>query len=436
LKKSALLVALVVISFDLVCCGGGSSSKSTTKPVSGLTTRVFASQSIASLTASPGLIIINGETDTLARAAVVGAGTSPGLMAISPQRATVLVFDSATNNVAVVNTKTETLAGTIPLPGPTTSMVAVTNSTGYAAVSAAPLIGSAPGAIEVMDLQANAVTSSISVPSAQTVVSNPSGTELLVFSNDSNAVTVVSPLFLNTSSPVTTTVPGFDRPVYAVFSNDGSTAYVLNCGLECGGTQASVQTLSIATLAAGTPVPVDAATIGLLSGSTLYVAGTPATNSACTGQTTAATTCGRLDIVNLGSMTVSGRVVITDGYHDRIDISNNGQLFIGAQTCTNIGNVNNVTGEVRGCLSIFDTTTPGNTTAVIPPDNGDVTGFQTLSRPVETNVGSGSVEYVAEGGNLRVYNTLTDTLLLDQFIETGTITITGQITDVKAVDFF
>lgn len=435
MKKSVLLpVTLALTSFGLVGCGGG--KKSTATPVSGLTTRVFASQSISSLTASPGLIIINGLTDTRARAPVISAGTSPGLMAISPQRAIVMVFDSTTNNVDIVNTKTESLAGTISLPGPTTSMIAPTNSAGYAAVPGAPLIGSPPGAVEVMDLPNDVISSSISVPSAQTVVSNPAGTELLVFSNDSDAVTVVSPLLVNTSAPVTTTISGFDRPVYAVFSSDGSTAYVLNCGPECGGTQASVQTLSIATLAVGTPVPVDAATIGLLSGSTLYVAGSPTTNNACTGQTTAATTCGRLDFVNLGSMTVTGRVVITDGYHDRIDISNNGQLFIGSHTCTNIGNVNNVTGEVRGCLSIFDTTTPGNTTAVIPPDNGDVTGFQTISRPGATNVGSDSVEYVAEGGNLRVYNTLTDTLLLDQFIETGTITITGQITDVKAVDFF
>lgn len=427
MKKSVLLlVALAFTSYGLIGCGG--SKKSTARPLSGLTTRVFASQSIASLTASPGLLIVNGEDDTLARASEVGAGASPGLMAISPQRATVLVFDSATNNVEVVNTKTESLAGTIPLPGPTTSMVAPTNSTGYAAVSAAPLIGSPPGALEVLDLPFNAISSSISVPNAQTVVANPSGTELLVFSNDSDAVTVVSPLFLNTSSPVTTTVPGFDRPVYAVFSSDGSTAYVLNCGAECGGAQPSVQTLSTATLAVGTPVPVDAATIALLNGSTLYVAGTPATNKACTGQTTAATTCGRLDIVNLSSMTVTGRVVITDGYHDRIDISNNGQLFIGSYACTNIGNVNNVTGEVRGCLSIFDTTKPVNTTAVIPPDNGDVTGLQSFSTRF--------VEYVAEGGNLRVYDTTIDSLLLNEFIETGTITITGQITDVKAVDFF
>jgi DNA-binding beta-propeller fold protein YncE len=435
LKKSALLaVALTLASFGLVCCGKG--SKSTTKPTSGLTTRVFASQSVSSLTASPGIIIVNGELDTLARASEISAGSSPGLMAISPERATVLVFDSASNNVNIINTKTEALAGTIQLPGPTISMVAPTNQTGYAAVPTAPLIGSPQGAVVVMDLVSNFITGSISVPNAQTVVSNPSATELLAFSNDSDALTVVSPLLLNTSSPVTATVPGFDRPVYAVFSSDGSTAYVLNCGAECGGTQASIQTLSMSTLAVGTPVPVDAATIALLSGSTLYVAGTSTTSNSCSGQTTAATTCGRLDVVNLNSMTVTGHVVITDGYHDRIDISNNGQLFIGSHTCTNIGNVNNVSGEVRGCLSIFDTTTPGKTTAVVPPDNGDVTGFQTISRPVETNVGSGNVEYVAEGGNLRVYNTLTDTLLLDQFIETGTITITGQITDVKAVDFF
>ena len=72
-------------------------------------------------------------------------------------------------------------------------------------------------------------------------------------------------------------------------------------------------------------------------------------------------------------MTVTNKYVITDGYHDRIDMGNGGQLFIGSHTCTNIGDVNNVTGEVRGCLSILNTT---NGNIVIPPDNGDVTGLQ------------------------------------------------------------
>ncbi len=436
MKKCALSwLAVITLGFTLVSCGG---TKKKTIPPSGLSTRIFASQSVTSLTATAGIVIINGQYDTLAHAPRITVGIAPGYMEISPQRAALMVFDSATNEIDVVNTQTETVGGTIALPGPTISMVAPSNSAGYAAVPSAPIIGFPPGALEVLNLASYAITASISVPNAQYVVSNSGGSQLLVFSNDSDSLTVVSPLLLNTGLPVTTTVSGFDRPVWAVFSGDGTTAYVMNCGPQCGGAQASVQTLNMTTLAVGTPVPVDAATIGLLSGSTLYVAGTPPTDNPCTGQVTAAKTCGRLDIIDTNSMAVAGRVVITDGYHDRIDMSANGQLFIGSYTCTNIGNINAVTptGEVRGCLSIYNTTIPGNTSAVIPPDNGDVTGLQSISRPSETNVASGLVEYVAEGGNLRVYNLLTDKLLIDYYNVNGTITVTGQIIDVKAVDFF
>ena len=437
------LSAVVLIALSFACSGCGAKKKTTTPtttPISGLSTRVFASQSVLSLTANPGLVIINGLYDSLAKAARISAGTSPGYMEISPQRTTLMVFDSTISAPAIdiVNTAEEKVTGTIPLPGPTISMVAPSNSVGYVAVPSAPLIGLPPGAIEALNLASGSVTAFISVPNAQYVVSNAGGSQLLAFSNDSNSVTVVSPLLLNTGSPVTTVVPGFDRPVWAVFSGDNSTAYVLNCGPQCGGTQASVQTLNMTTLALGTPVPVDAATIALLSGSTLYVAGTPPTNNPCTGQVTAATTCGRLDIVDLNSMTVTGRVVITDGYHDRIDLTSNGQLFIGSYDCTNVGNVNAVTptGEIRGCLSIYNTTIPNNTAAIIPPDNGDVTGLQNISRPSEDMVETGLVEYVAEGGQLRVYDLQTDKLESDFYVETGTITITGQVIDVKAVDFF
>jgi hypothetical protein len=443
LKKSGLsAIAVFTLSFAFAGCGGGKKSTTTPKaaPTSGLSTRVFASQSVSSLTANPGLVVINGLYDSLAKAPRIQAGTAPGYMEISPQRATLMVFDSAGPAIDVVNTAEEKMSGTIPLPGPTISMVAPSNSVGYVAVPSAPLIGLAPGAVEALNLASSSITASISVPNAQYVVSNSGGSQLLVFSNDSNSVTVVSPLLLNTGSPspVTTTVPGFDRPVWAVFSGDNTTAYVLNCGPQCGGTQASVQTLNMTTFALGIPLPVDAATIALLSGSTLYVAGSPPTNNACTGQVTAATTCGRLNIVDLNTMTVTGRVVITDGYHDRIDLTSNGQLFIGSYECTNIGNVNavNPTGEIRGCLTIYNTTIPDNTSAIIPRDNGDVTGLQNISRPSEDMVETGLVEYVAEGGQLRVYDLQTDALISDFYVETGTITITGQVIDVKAVDFF
>jgi hypothetical protein len=352
-------------------------------------------------------------------------------MAISPDRATLLSFDTASNTVVVVNTRTETTAGNVQLPGATSSVVAPGTNFAYAAVPSAPLIGSPQGAVVVMSLTGGGITATVGVPKAQTLVASPDGTQFLVFSTDSDAVTIFYPLLVNTGVPVTVGVPGFDRPVFGVFSSDGSTAYILNCGPECasGTASASIQVLNMATLTlAGSPVLVDGATIGWLNGSTLYVVGNSPTNNLCTGETTLAPTCGRLDTVDLGSMTVTNSVVITDGYHNRIDMSSNGQLFIGSYNCSTVGNVNNPQGEVRGCLSIFDTTKAGNTTAVIPPDNGDVTGFQSFT--------SRDAEYVAEGGNLRVYDTTKDILLVNSFISTGTVTITGVIIDVKAIDFF
>jgi hypothetical protein len=257
-----------------------------------------------------------------------------------------------------------------------------------------------------------------------------------VFSNDSDAVTVVSPLLVNTGVTVTNTVAGFDRPVNAIFSADSSTAYVLNCGAQCGGTQASVQILDMATLTLGPLIPVNGATIAFMQGSTLYVAGKgtptgPLCNSIASAAPTAAKYCGTLDLVNLATMqdpyfnNPATEIAITDGYHDRIDMSSNGQLFIGSQGCETIGNVNNPQGEVRGCLSIFNTT---NGNVIIPPDSGDVTGLQSFS--------SRFVEYVVEGGFLRVYDTTIDKLLVNSLVTTGTIITIGQIVDVKAVDFF
>jgi hypothetical protein len=244
---------------------------------------------------------------------------------------------------------------------------------------------------------------------------------------------VVSPLLVNTGVPVTTTVPGFDSPVNAVFSTDGNTAYVLNCGAQCGGTQASVQILNLSTTppTAGAKVLVNGATIGLVSGTTLYVAGTgtptgPLCSSIQHAGPTSAQYCGTLDIVDLTTMQdpyynkPAAEIAITDGYHDRIDMSSNGQLFIGSQTCTTVVTPQ----EVRGCLSIFNTT---NGAVIIPSDTGDVTGLQSFSTRY--------IEYVAEGGNLRVYDTTIDQLLVNDFVD-GTIGIAGQIIDVKAVDFF
>jgi hypothetical protein len=433
LKRIVLvLIILVLASVSLISCGYSSKSY---KPPGGLSTRVLVSQDISSSSSLGGLIIVNGQKDILARLSEISAGNTPGPMTLSPTRATLLAYDPSTISVQVINTVTQTNTGRISLPGPVSSMVLpATTSIGYAAVPTAAVNGYPPGAVEVMNLTTGSTTA-IGVPNAQTVISNANGAQLLVLSpfsspSISNSVYVISPLIAVPpidqgcdnllASSTCKVVSGFDQPVYAIIN--GSTAYILNCGAECGGTQASVMVLDLGTLTITNTIPVNGATTAFLSGSALYVAGTPK-GTPCTSSTSAPF-CGTLDIVDLNTMTDPNftnhnPILITDGYHDRIDMSLGGQLFIGSHTCTNVGNVNNPSGEVRGCLSIFNTNTQA---VVIPPDNGDVTGLQSFT--------SRNVEYVVEGGTLRIYDTTKDVLQRTQ------IAIVGQVIDVKAVDFF
>jgi hypothetical protein len=448
LKKSVLVPGVVfVASICLISCSKSSKPKD---PPSGLDTRVLASQSVTAGSTFGSLVIVDAYDDTLPRTPGIGAGTfnSPGLMAMSANRATVIVFDSGSNTVDVVNTTTESTSGSIALPGATTSMVIPAQSAtlGFTAVPTASVSGilSPAGAVVEMNLAANSTISTIGVPGAQTVVTNAGGTQVLAFSDDSDTMAVLSPAIAvspvdqgcdgGSSSTACFLVTGFSRPVFAIYSSDGSTAYVLNCGLQCGGTQpASVAVVNTSTFAITNTIPVEGATWALVNGTTMYVAGTPppATpggNTCAGGPTTAAITCGRLDIVDLNSLAVvnTQELYIPDGYHDRMDMSANGQLFIGSNTCTSIGDVNNPVGEVRGCLAIYNT---GNGNVVIPPDNGDVTGLTSLTNRY--------VEYVAEGGNLRVYDTDRDILLVNEYyVPTGTIPIVGVVIDVKEIDFF
>jgi hypothetical protein len=444
--KNRILVLVVGLcaGLNLISCSGSKSG-----PPSGLTKRVLASQGVAATLAFPSLVVIDGKNDTLPRVAPIGPVGSPGLMVLSPSRNILASFDAGGNGIYAVDTSREAVIGHVTLPGPTTSFVVPTaNPSGYAAVPTATVNGfQFQGAVESMNFSTGAMLT-IAVPNAQTVISNDTGTQLLVFSADSDTVTVVNPTAAappvdtsclpdspNPSVCTIVTDARFSRPVYAIVN--GTTAYILNCGFQCGGTvsgqpaPASVAVFDLGTLTITQTIPVDAATMAILSGSTLYVAGTPVipgsvTNNLCpSSQNTAATNCGILDIVDLTSMQVIGGVEITDGFHNRMDMTANGQLFIGSRGCTNIGNVNNPNGEVRGCLSIYRTS---DSSVVIPPDNGDVTGLQGFT--------TRNVEYVAEGGLLRVYDTTKDILLINDFLPQGTFGIVGFIGDIKAIDFF
>jgi hypothetical protein len=161
------------------------------------------------------------------------------------------------------------------------------------------------------------------------------------------------------------------------------------------------------------------ATYGILNGGVLYVAGTPP-NTACGGGAAGAPSCGTLNLVDVGSMKVinPNPITITNGYHNRMAMGSLGQLFIGASSCTSIGVLGD---EVRGCLSIYNTT---NSTVVIPPQIGDATGIEPIA--------GRNIVYVCEGGVFQIFDTTTDQLLVQ--VNPPPIDVVGFSIDVKVVD--
>jgi hypothetical protein len=122
-----------------------------------------------------------------------------------------------------------------------------------------------------------------------------------------------------------------------------------------------------------------------------------------------------IDVSNSSSPQVTNTATITDGYHNRIALTANSQVFIGARNCSNV----NTSTEQRGCLSIYNATT---NSVVIGTDLGDVTGIQPVTGRTEV--------YVVQNGELRIWDTTKDALILPQ----NQIDLVGHVVDVKIVD--
>jgi hypothetical protein len=440
LRQSALaILVLVAASAILVSCGSNYNNNPIgTQPVANPATikvHVFVSNPLFSTGSStaPVLNVVDGQLDLISPGLISVGATSPtpGTMVLFPNKGRTLVFSASNNSITVVNNASQSVAqssgGTtesLTLPGFSESIVvAPDNATGFATIPTAPVSGQSPGVVDVLNLSTDAISAAIPIPGARYLAQSHNGNRILVLGNRPDTVTVLTPSSVGTSTDPRLDIQSslFDHPVWAVFSSDDSTAYILNCGPECGGMTASVTLLDINSNLPGPTIPVDAGTFGLLSGSTLYVAGTKPGANTCAGSTTAtlATTCGEVSAVDLGTMTVSATATITDGYHNLMQMGANNQLFIGARACTNIkapANGSNP-GEVRGCLSILDA---NKTTVVVPPFNGDVTGVQPITRR--------NVVYVVQNGQLNIYDTTTDQLQKTQ------VDIIGQAVDVLQVD--
>ncbi len=155
-------------------------------------------------------------------------------MVFSPTGNTVVVVDNTTESIAQTTVGTVSSAvPTITLPGFTESMVIGNdNATGYAAVPSAPFTGQNPGALEVLNLQNGLIKASIPIPGAHFIALSPDGNHVLVFSDNSDTVTVITTILIGTNSDPRSYITGFDHPVWGVFSGN-TAAYVLNCGPQC-----------------------------------------------------------------------------------------------------------------------------------------------------------------------------------------------------------
>jgi hypothetical protein len=440
LKQSAVAILLLVAASSmLVSCGNNynynlSSGPPLANPAK-IKLHVFVSNPLYpnSSSTTPVLNVVDGQVDLISPAVISVAATSPlpGMMVLFPNKRFTLVFSSMNDTLTVVNNANQAVvqssggqSPSITLPGLSESVVvAPDNVTGFAAIPTVAVSGQSPGVVSLLNLSNSSITASVPVAGARFLAQSHNGNRILVLGSRSDTVTVLAPSTIGTSTDPRTDVQSslFDHPVWATFSSDDSTAYILSCGAECGGAATSITALDMNSNIPGPTIALDAGTTGLLSGNTLYVAGTKPGAGTCAASTTAtlATTCGEVSVVDLAGQTVTSTATITDGYHDHIELGADNQLFIGAHTCSNvnIADSGSIPGEVRGCLSIFDT---AKSTVVVPPQLGDVTGIQPITRR--------NVVYVVQKGNLSIYDTTTDKLQKTQ------VDIIGQAVDVKLVD--
>ena len=415
LAASAAGILLLIASQS--GCGGGSNSNT---PPSGIDQRVF----VAFQNTSSGILqIINAEKDQPTSSTIsLGGSIGPLPQILIPgANGTTLVFSSVVNNINIIDTIKEaqvtkvgsidctasTTTCVVPLPGPTESFVETSDGKFiYAAIRSgsevtfADLTASSITPKNIPAVPGNCQTTNTCLPGAHRLVLSHNNAKLLVFNEDLNQFEII-----NTSDNSVKTISGagLDHPSYGVFSADDSKAYILNCGAECGGTQASVAVLDTNALTLGTPVNVDAATIAVSDTNNLYVAGS---NPATPGS-------GSLTVLPISSLSGGKQIKIGDGFHQVISLFQN-RVIVGARTCT------------TGCLSIVDAS--GGSAIVDNPaqgqqQKGDVTAI--------TPVTPRKVFYAAEGGEVRIYDATTGQEELNN--NTPVIDISGRVNSVLYV---
>jgi hypothetical protein len=362
------------------------------------------------------------------------SGADPLTIQNMPEEQVGAVYGAGDGSFALVNYATEKQTTTVTVNGASSSIF-ISRDQRY--------VFAANQAAHTLTVQDRSLGTSygLNLPNVYRVSINPSGTAALAFVQDSNLIYSVYKLQTNQHAPANAEdcepqnlpvycllpVPGnFDRPTKAVFSADGNTAFVLNCGPECGGVQASVSFLPVAgiIIQSGSPIPPGAptavtATVPIPGGDTdaiqnanlLYLAGQQLQPDGYFA--------GNLSILNVSSGQVTGTYSISDGTHLKMLFADDNTLWIGSQLCTQGERYHQGATTNLGCLTMFNTSS--NSVTMIDSYKGDATGIAAVT-------GLSKV-YTAEGGQVYIYNTTTGAAM-----DNSQVTVVGTAYDVAYMD--
>jgi len=453
LKKRALLFIALSGAMLLAGCGNSDTTSQTTfnngsgnqpfKPTTHLAHRSLITNYYAGQ-----LQVMDAYEDKLTTF-TFATGAQPTYMQPSPDGTLTLVNNTGGGSISSFNNNLESVKATIALGGYTESFVtSVSNKFGFAAVPDYPNgTYRTPGAIVRFNPTDGSLNTQIQFPNVRYIGMDAAEKHLLAFTQSDDSVnwvdltntdptTEVPPYYPVTLSDASGTPVLLSRPIAAFFSSDSSKAYVLNCGFECGGTQApSVTEIDATTIttpasvATGTGItakvintwPVKGARHGLidLTANKLYVAGSTTTSIA--------NDCPFADLGTPACATNNGGNNVQDGYFTVIDLAAGT-----AGTSIRVGNgikrwIRNINGVfwvaslncgVQSCITMVNASGTAN---VLPTANGDATG-------ISLSVNSGEV-YTIEGGEFRIYDQKANPISSQYNTD-----VKGQASDVLYID--
>jgi hypothetical protein len=414
----ALLGAII-----LAGCGNGDTTSQSSfnngsgnqpfKPTTHLSHRSVVSNSFAGQ-----LQVMDATQDRLTTTSFA-TGSQPTHLQSSPDGTLTFVNNSGSNSISSLNNNLEAVKATINLSGSTESFVtSVSNKFGFAAVSNySNGTFRIPGAIVRFNPTDGSLNTQIPFPFVQTIAMDVAEKHLLAFTQgaptvsgadvDDNAhwvdltatdpSTQVPPYYTLALSDASGTSVQLSRPIAAFFSSDNTKAFILNCGLECGASQAAsvteIDTTTITVPASTSTNAVITATVlnnwqvkGAQSGlidlvaGKLYVAGSTGATLIDAGGKVVQD--GFFTAIDLSTGTVGTPIQIGNG-SNRLIRNIKGVFWVGARNC-----------GVQSCITMVNPS--AGSAPLLPTAHGDATG-------ISLSINSSKI-YTIEGGELFIYD--------------------------------